>query len=238
MNFNDGKNLSIIIASYLRFEERLDILKRTIKNLRKYFPLSEIIVLFDKLGIENVEGADICITHDNGLGYSWNYGVDIAKNNYILQTEDDWIFRDLITKNITNDLLNKSFKLLNNDKVECVRMDGAMFSKIGGSMGYPLGHQKKIYENLEYYIYNIPTEDDVKRNGWLKYYFCNHPHLKLKSKIKNFKYIENERPNKVETDACLKWRTNKYNCAYISLFENKDKSYFKHIGGKFSYSKK
>ena len=238
MDFTNGKNISIIIASYLRFSERLEILKRTIQNLRKYFPLSEIIVLFDKFGVENLDDVDKCIIHNKGLGYSWNYGIKIAKNDYILQTEDDWVLKTFITTNITNDLINKSFKLLINDKVKCVRMDGAMFDIIGGSNGYPLGYEKKQYEDIEYYIYNIPTDKDIEKNGWLKYYFCNHPHLKIREKLLDFKYLENDRPNKVETQACLNWRQNKYNCAYISLFNKKNKSYFKHIGGKFSYSKK
>ena len=40
MNFDNGENLSIIISSFLKVNERLDILKRVIVNLRKYFPKS------------------------------------------------------------------------------------------------------------------------------------------------------------------------------------------------------
>lgn len=235
--FNDGENLSIIISSYLGFKERLNILEKVVENLRKYFPKSEIIVLFDKLGVDSVKGVNKCITHKNGLGYSWNHGIEIAKNNYILQTEDDWEIKNFINKDTIDKLITQSFELLNDDKVECIRIDAAMFDKIGGSICYPLGYQKLEHNNIEYWIYNIPTEEDVKKNGWLKYYFCNHPHLKLKSKINSFKYIENERPNIVETDACKQWRDNKWNCGYIDLLNNKDKSYFKHKGGKFSYAK-
>jgi len=236
-NYNNGNNLSIIISSYLKLKERFDILKRVIVNFRKYFPKAEIIVMFDKFGVEEMENVDKCIIHNNGLGYSWNYGIKIAKNDYILQTEDDWIIKNFININIINSLVNKSYILLKNDLVECVRLDAAMFSYIGGSDGYPLGYIEKKYEDINYFIYNIPTDEDVKQNGWLKYYFCNHPHLKLKSKLTNFKYKENVRPNIVEYDICKQWRYNKLNCAYINLINNKDKKYVQHIGGKFSYSK-
>ena len=73
MKLHEGNNLSIIISSFLKVNERLDILKRVIINLRDYFPKSEIIVLFDKFGVDSLEGVDKCITHNKGLGYTFKF---------------------------------------------------------------------------------------------------------------------------------------------------------------------
>jgi hypothetical protein len=237
MEFNEGNNLSIIISSFLKVNERLDILKRVIINLRNYFPKSEIIVLFDKFGVNSLEGVDKCITHNKGLGYTFNYGCDIASNEFILQTEDDWIIKPYITKEQVNYLLESSYNLLKNNKMECIRIDAAMFSEIGKSIGYPLGYQEYIFNDIKYYIYNLPSDKDMENNKWLKYYFCNHPHFKLKKIMNKFKYIEDVPPNKVEHNACILWRQLNYNCGYIHIDKIFKDSLVRHIGGKFSFSK-
>lgn len=234
------KNFSIIIASYLgkKFEgdvQRLDVLIVTVKNLRFYFPEAEIIVMFDKVGVEKIEGADICVTHQNGLGYSWNKGMELAKNEYILQTEDDWIIQKKNRPgNLKEDTLliqnyiNKCFNFIDKNKFSCIRLDKGVFTSLPGD---PLTYNK--LEN-KFYKYNIPSEDLVKKNPWAKYYFCNHPHIKHKNINKIITYKENCPPYEVEEDICCNWRKLELDVFYIPMIKDGDEL-FGHIGGSTSY---
>ena len=234
------KNFSIIIASYLggKFEgdiERLDVLTVTVKNLRFYFPEAEIIVMFDKVGVEKVEGADICITHQNGLGYSWNKGMELAKNEYILQTEDDWIIQKRNRPGTLNedtlfiqDYIDKCFDFIDQNKNSCIRLDKGVFTNLPKN---PLTYEK-IDDNI--YKYNIPSEDLVKKNPWSMYYFCNHPQIKHKDINKIINYKENCSPYEVEINICHSWRKLKLDVFYISMIDKGDEL-FTHIGGTTSY---
>ena len=234
------KNFSIIIASYLgkKFEgdvQRLDVLTVTVKNLRFYFPEAEIIVMFDKIGVEKVEGADICVTHQNGLGYSWNKGMELAKNEYILQTEDDWIIQKKNRPgNLKEDTLliqnyiNKCFNFIDKNKNSCIRLDKGVFTSLPGN---PLTY-KKINDKI--YKYDIPSEDLVKKKPTAMNYFCNHPHIKHRDINKIIIYKENCPPYQVERDMCHKWRKLKLEVFYISII-NKGDELFTHIGGTTSY---
>jgi hypothetical protein len=244
---NIDSNISIIIASCMKIKGKKGCLFEVIKNLKCYLPNSEIIIGFDQEGLNIQDFTELPDTsnitffnHNRGLGHSWNYGTQIAKNNIILQTEDDWIIHNLnIDKpDKLKDHLFQSLKILLKDINSCVRLDGGMFDEIGGNSEYPLGYKEEILNGFKYYKYNLPNLKELEDNYWLKFAFCNHPHLKFKETTIKFPYIEKINPGELENNYSFNWVKQGLNIYYIKINENKnnlDKNIFKHIGYEFSY---
>lgn len=249
-----NKHISVIISSCLVNYNKIKCLFEVLRNINFYLPNSEIIIGFDKKGPNEQDIETInkfkniyYFEHDKGLGYSFNKGNEIAKNEYILQTEDDWIIQNPLLKTYEDfkNLLSKCIKILEIDESSCVRLDGGMFDEIGGSMGYPLGYQKLNFNNdFFYYKYNLPTDEQMKENNWLKYAFCNHPHLKKREITIKLPYPENVDPGFLENNYSINWIEKLNNIYYVAVNEeiifplgiyNGKRNIFRHIGSDFSY---
>lgn len=253
---NVDKHITIIVSSCLSNQGKFSCLINSINNIRTFLQNSEIIIGFDKIGPNDLQMKELnayynlsYFTHNNGLGYTFNHGNRLAKNDIILQTEDDWVIQNryLTTSNEFKTLLFKATQVLNKHNNSCVRLDGGMFDEIGGSSGYPLGwNEHTLTETCKYYSYILPSRKQMEENIWLHYAFSNHPHLKFKKITINNPYPENVSPAIVENDYSVKWILNKYDIFYVPINEesikicgwtNPDKNIFIHIGDKYSYRK-
>ena len=252
---NIDQNISVVISSCMVDINRKYCLFRTVKNILFYLPNSEIIICFDKKGlnidefIENKITNIKLINHDRGLGHSFNYGSQVSKNNIILQIEDDWIIqnKNILNKTDFKNLLFKCLLVLKEDKQSCVRLDGAMFDEIGGSNSYQNGYTALTNDKFNYYKYNLPTKQQMDNNFWLHYAFCNHPHLKLKENVIKNPYPELCNPGELENKYSTEWilkRNNVYfvpindECIYpLGTMGSGNRNIFKHIGNDTSYRK-
>lgn len=186
-----------IIASCLAKHARFEYLKKTINGVKSFFgdACDEIIVLFDKIGIDKMMDVDICVTHNNGLGYSFNEGIRLAKNEMVLQLEDDWIPNQLLKEtekgihNIAYDILKKKKGVL---RLYC----DPLHNKIVGSH---LG--AKICIDPHYHLEIIKADKNVMYDRFkYGYYYSNAPQFKLKSFVTDIGlYPESASPPIVET---------------------------------------
>ena len=193
-------SFSIVITSCLVKYTRMLYLKKNIYILRQHFPNIEIIVVFDKKGCDKLWGVDKIINHNNGLGYSLNIGSDVASNDVILFTEDDFIINRKI-KNISEEFINKAISMTDN---AIVRL-----------------YYDMINRN---YSFNI-DETFIKVNkliGTNFEYFSNNPHIRNKKfSIDVGKFPENAPPPVVELSMVEKFSKSKYDVyLYPNLFEH------------------
>jgi len=196
-------HISIVISSNLQNKEYLGVLTKTIQNLRNYLPNSEIIIGFNKEGIPSVDGADLVFTHNQGIGYSRNHGIEIAKNNLILQLEDNWII-DNVNGPEFYKIISKAVTILSKDQKSIIRLDN-------GYKKYPLNYN--THNNfITYYSYNLPNQDDIDNHIHI---YSVYPHLKLKKFAQEFKYLENIGPLEVESKYSQEWCKSKYNIYVI-----------------------
>ena len=216
LDFNNiDHNISIVISSCLLNQGKFNCLIEVINNLKYFLPNSEIIIGFDNIGpndfqqkLLNEYTNIIYFIHTKGLGFSYNEGIRLSKQNIILQIEDDWIIDNkyLKTEKDVKILLLKCCKILSMNEISCVKLDGGMFDEIGGSDGYPLGWVRHQYKDeFIYYEYNLPTKEEMKNNWWLHYAFSNHPHLKLKNCVIKYPYPENIDPGTLENEYSTNW---------------------------------
>jgi hypothetical protein len=251
--YNLDKYISIVISSCLINQGKFNCLTKVLKNFNYFLPNSNIIIGFDKVGPDDFQEKELSnftnvsyFTHSKGLGFSFNEGAKLCKQNIILQTEDDWIIDNkyLTTKEDFMTLLLKCCQVLFKYNSSCVKLDGGMFDEIGGSNGYPLGWIRHCYNDIIYYEYNLPTKEEMKKNWWLHYAFSNHPHLKLKESVIEFPYPEEVDPGTLENDYFTDWISTLKPIFYVPINEesikicgitNPDKNIFKHIGYEFSY---
>ena len=49
----------------------------------------EMLVGFDQHGCQ-LDDSIISKTHNRGMGYSWNWGIQNATREFVIQMEDDW----------------------------------------------------------------------------------------------------------------------------------------------------
>lgn len=251
---NIDNNISIVIGSCLIHQKKFDCLCKVLDNLNHFLPGVEIIVGFDNVGPNKLQEEILNkyknvthFTHKKGLGFSFNEGTRLSKNDIILQTEDDWIIQNkyLNTQQDVNNLLFKCSLVLQKHPNSCVRLDGGMFDEIGGHNGYPLGWKKHRYgSSFNYYEYNLPSKEQIDDNGWLHYAFCNHPHMKFKKSTLDYPYPECVNPAILENEYSVSWILRSYPIFYVPINEesikvfgptNPDKNIFKHIGSDCSY---
>lgn len=215
------KDLTIIVSSCLVKEIRLEYLKKTIISLRKIFVDSFIVVCFDKKGIEKMENVDVCITHDKGLGYSFNYG-SLCKNDLILQIEDDWLLTDELSPNNVEKILDEIYAILLESKsIVSITYDPST-TKIGEYNSWPIGC-KTVDSPFPHIEKNRPTDMEISTNPWLIYYYSNWPHFKLKSFYSDLPYVENIDVPQVEITMCKKFIKSGYTYKFY-------KHFFYHIG--------
>jgi len=208
-----------VIASCLANPDRLTYLKQTIAEVRAMFPntCNEIIVLFDKIGLPQVYGATKCITHNKGLGFSFNEGIRQASNDLVLQMEDDWI-KNFNVSDISDGFIDNVYKLLKAKKGILRTYNEPLFydysKKIAGWV--PKCH---IYSDPVHHVELIKaTSEEIKERWNLRYRFNNSPHFKLKSFLKDVgEYSVNVAPPYVETDMLDLYDKSDYSVFYMNL---------------------
>lgn len=217
-NFTQNIKFTTIIVSCLVKHIRLEYLKLTIKGIRDFFgdACDEIIVLFDKVGIDKMVGVDLCITHNNGLGYSFNEGLTLAKNELVLQIEDDWVPHPLF-KNVEHGIHNLAYDILKKKKgIVRLYQDPIHSKHIPGSQ---LG--VKVCTDPCYHLEIIKADkNDMYDHKKYGYYYSNAPQFKLKSFLSDIgKYLESSRPPLVERDIAKKFlASDDYRIFYIFSF--------------------
>lgn len=190
--------ISIVISSCLNKEERKEYLLKVVCGLRIVFRDSEIIVCFDKYGESKIDGADVCYTHNNGLGHSWNWGIKNSSNDFVLQMEDDWILKEKYF-GIFTDIVNNG--------IEVIKRFGGIFRLENMEKDWwTPGNTKKNIGNNCFFELNKPKKVNWG-NDYLMYYYANHPQLKSKNihKDKIGLFLENSPPHEVESDMCKKF---------------------------------
>jgi len=207
--------ITIVVASCISIPERLDYLNRCLTPLKKQLPDAEILIGFDKHGVD-VEGAT-CYTHDHGMGHSWNWGIKQAKNNVIFQMEDDWFEHT----NAIQERIDIGIDLIK---------DGDAFFRFTNMLHdwYKPGSIKvgdtSIKDRALYELNKCKFED--RCDGYNRYFYANHPHLKMKDfHDKVGYYLEDVIAPEVEIDMCAK--VLKSNMRGFYLTENS----MQHIGG-------
>jgi len=212
-------NISIAIASCLNNPERKEYLLRTIESLKTFLGDVEILVAFDKYGIDI---KDIkCYTHNRGLGHSFNWGIMNASNPYILQMEDDWIINEQINKEEIIYDLNKQIEVINKNG-GIFKLD---FPPLVKENKWDSGY--KDLKELDYVFFELKkSSSEIK---WFldynSYFYSNHPHLKKKSIVESVGlFSENVPPPEVEIYMCKKYHESKERIFFIK------KDIFIHIG--------
>jgi hypothetical protein len=196
-----------IIVSCLIKHERFIYLKETIAGIKKMFGDScdEIIVLFDKIGIDKMVGVNKCITHNNGLGFSFNEGLKQAKNELILQIEDDWV-PNYIFKHFEQGIHKMAYDIMKQKKGVVRLYPDPIHSKPDPNInGWILG--VKIWNKPCFHLELVkPKKEEINKHWLYSYYYTNCPQFKLKSFVEDIGYYkENCSPVEVEQDISRKF---------------------------------
>lgn len=159
---------------------------------------------------------DICITHNKGLGYSFNEGIRLAKNEMVLQIEDDWIPRQII-KSAEYGIHNIAYNILKKKKgIVRLYQDPIYTNVIGSHLG------AKLCIDPHYHLEAIKAnKNDMYKHLTNGYYYSNAPQFKLKSFVTDIgMYPESVPPPIVETDIAKKFlASDEYKIYYIvSIF--------------------
>ncbi len=195
-------NVSIVICSCLNKPERLEYLNECISNIKKLLGENvDILIGFDKHGTE-IEGAK-CYTHNKGMGHGFNWGIQNAKNEYILQIEDDWIIeigggneRFLPNLDALHYHISNRIKILE-------KYDGIFKFTHLGDDHYKSGKVELNFEDYKFLEWNKPEE--YKINTWDIFRYSNQPHLKRKNLHEEIGWYKEEvPPHEVEEDMCRK----------------------------------
>ena len=195
--------ISVVIASCLNHPEREEYLKRQIDNLHGIFGDDiEILVGFDKHGKE-IDGAK-CYTHEKGMGHSWNWGLENASFDHVLQTEDDWVIE--IGGPNEEMLPDKDtfFEILNN-RMKVLDENGGIFRfTYTDDEFWTPGKTELELDGFKFLQANRP--DTFRPWTWDMYLYTNQPHMKKKDLHEKVGYyIENVPPHMVEIDMCKKY---------------------------------
>ena len=193
--------ISICIASCLNYPERNKYLEKVIKSCKTCFSSYELefLIGFDKYGTE-IDGTK-CYTHNKGLGHSWNWCIQNASYDLILQIEDDWKV-EIGNGNIGNIDSKEDFMNHVNNRIDIINEYGGIykFTNIDDKF-WSNGKTEREFNGYKFKELNKP--DKYKPNTWDMYLYSNQPHLKNKNlhdKVGYFK--ENVCPAKVEIDMC------------------------------------
>lgn len=215
-------DLTIVISSCLVKSVRLEYLKQTIQAIRQIFKDSYLIVCFDKVGVPELDQVDLCLTHNEGLGKSFNLGIEKSPNELILQIEEDWLLMSDLNETTVTKFLDDVYQILKSNKSIVHVYGDPQSTPIGKYTSWPIGVQN-IPTPLPHIQKNKPTMAMAKSEPWLMYYYSNWPHFKLKSFLKDLPYKENCGPPQVELTMCR----NFLESSYVQKFY---KHIFKHIG--------
>jgi len=215
-----------IISSCLVDVYRLKYLKKTILSIIQMFKnnCDEIIVLFDRVGIDKLHNVTKCITHTNGLGYSFNHGIEIAKNELVLQMEDDWSKNNNIGT-IDHSFINNVYKLLTQKKGILKLYNDPVFNDYGKSVYGWIPGCDVMTDPVFHTELKKATDEQIKKYWWMSYRFNNAPHFKMKKFLHDVgRYPENQRPPIVEDKMSQQFNKSTYSVFYMTTF-------FQHCGG-------
>lgn len=202
--------LSIVIAACAKTPERVVYLKRNIASLRKHWPDAEILVGFDKFFPENPSPVDLDVNHvychKSGLGRSFNWGIETATHEVILQMEEDWMC------NWCQDGKPESHKVIKISKYAANRVlqDPSTFVRLDNMRHdwyKPGSISLGTEESTDRELFQLNKINDLRhwQNGYNPYFYSNHPHIKHRSFHRQVgDFTENVSVPKVELDMCRK----------------------------------
>ena len=196
--------LSVCICSCINRPERGDYLKRCVDSLNDVFSDRgiEILIGFDKYGTE-VDGAK-CYTHENGMGHSWNWAMENASFEDILQIEDDWIIQ-IAGPNIENLPEKKDFFHYLDNRISVLNKFGGIFRfTCTDDKFWKPGKTKHTLNGFDFIEANRP--DEFRMGTWDMYLYTNQPHMKKKDLHESVGYYKENAPaHEVEIDMCRKF---------------------------------
>jgi len=195
--------ISIAICSCLNKPEREEYLKRAIDSIRGVFEDDvEILIGFDKYGKE-IDGAT-CYTHERGMGHSWNWAIQNASNEHILQIEDDWTI-EVGGGNMPTMPDKESFFYYLNNRISVLDEFGGIFRFTNtDDQFWSPGKTEHVLNDFKFTESNRPNE--FKIGTWDMYFYTNQPHMKKKGLHNDVGwYVENEPAHVVEIDMCRKF---------------------------------
>jgi hypothetical protein len=150
-------------------------------------------------------GVNKCITHNKGLGYSFNEGIKQAKNELILQIEDDWV-PNYIFKGFEQGIHKMAYNILKQKKGVVRLYPDPIHSKPDPNInGWILGI--KVCNDPCFHLELVkPKREEIKKHWLYSYYYTNAPQFKLKSFSEEIGYYkENCSPPEVEGDISQKF---------------------------------
>lgn len=172
--------ISVCIASCLIHYEREVYLDKCVTSIRKEFPDAEILIAFDKVG-KGVPGCKSYV-HQKGLGHSWNWGMQEAKNDIILQTEDDWVTEADFLGHGYGELAAKAGRaqfMSTQDPLLITRLDNVTNADMV-KWYYP--GWKEIGKYNDYQPRTMVEMNKCRieevTNGFNQYFYCNRPQFK------------------------------------------------------------
>lgn len=183
--------LSIAIAGCLRIPERIAYLRSTMTALLYHFPDADYLIGLDNTSddmgkeVEKEYPMARVKTHTQGLGHSWNWGIQQAKNDVVLQMEEDWLCTHCWNKDKDNDLTQKieyGIRKINEGANIVLKLDNGMGIGAPPKSPYQPGwteYEKCPLTGKQVYELNKPKPKDWYK-GWNPYFYSNHPHLKHK----------------------------------------------------------
>lgn len=199
--------ISVSICSCLENPERIKYLEKCVSSIRDNIPNVEILIGFDKKGIE-IDGA-VCYTHNRGMGHSWNWAMKKASYDYVLQIEDDWRIeigggnKEYIpTRDSFLEKLKNRIKVLD-------KYDGIFRFTCVDDQFWKCGKTKIELDKYNFLELNRPSS--YVFNSWEMFYYSNQPHLKGKHLHDHVGYyIEDSPPHAVESHMCQKYWESEY----------------------------
>jgi len=215
--------ISVVIASCLNKPERFDYLTRTVESIVENIPFAEILIGFDKNICIQMDGI-VSHCHNEGLGHSWNWGLENSSYDYVLQIEDDWTIS--FSENCKD---KESLEYHIKKRISILERFGGIYKfdfppNIKGNKWSP-GFKTICFNHYDFF--EQMKEESIK-NWWtnpLIYFYTNRPHLKNKKIHKKIGlYEENVPPPNVEVPFCEKYLESKERVFYS------DFDVFKHIG--------
>jgi hypothetical protein len=201
--------ITITMCSCINIPERESYLKQSIESIREVFPDNEFIIAFDKntgLNLHEELGNNYnckCYTHDNGMGHSFNLAIENASNDFILQTEDDWVIR--YGQKLMPD--KKSFIEQVESRIMIVRDFGGIFRLDNMTHDWwKAGNKEMEYAGYNFRELNKPRNNPNPNTSYDAYFYSNHPQIKHKDLHKKIGwYKEKAPPNEVEVDMMAKY---------------------------------
>jgi len=137
------------------------------------------------------------------MGHSWNWCIENATNDIILQTEDDWVI-EIGGRNMERVPDKNSFFYHLNNRIKVIEEYGGMFKFTNiDDKFWTSGKTVRSLNGYNFKELNKPKT--FMLNTWDMFIYSNQPHLKKKDFHKKVGfYLENVSVPEVEIDMCKK----------------------------------